>query len=73
MAALKTDMDLPLGAIADVAAKTLDLVKTREARNNTDEMRANAEAATRQELRDKITAAIAAGDLEEIRKLAAEI
>jgi len=66
-------MSIPLGAIADVAVKSLDLVRIREELLNTDEMKANAEASTRQELRDKITAAIAAGNLEEIRRLAAEI
>lgn len=66
-------MGLPIGAVADVASKALDLSKVREGRNNTDEMQANAKAGTRQEIRDKILAAIEAGDLEEIRKLAAEL
>lgn len=66
-------MDLPIGAVADVASKALDLAKVREGRNNTDEMKANAEANTRQEVRDKILAAVESGNLEEIRKLAAEL
>lgn len=65
-------MELPIGAVADVASKALDLAKTREERNNTDEMQANAKAENRQALRDRINAAVEAGDLEEIRKLAAE-
>lgn len=67
------DMGLPLGSIISVATESLGLVKAREKRNNTQDMKANAEAVTRQELRDKIAAAISAGDLEEIRRLAAEI
>lgn len=66
-------MSIPFGALADVAVKSLDLVRIREKRLNTDEMKANTEASKRQELRDKITAAIAAGNLEEVRRLAAEI
>jgi hypothetical protein len=66
-------MSIPLGAIVDVASKSMDFARVREERHNTEEMKANAEASARQELRDKITAAIAAGDLEEIRRLAAEI
>ena len=66
-------MDLPLGAVADAAAKALDLAKVREERNNTEEMQANANAKTRQELRDRIHAAIEANDLDELRKLAAEV
>lgn len=65
-------MELPIGAVADVASKALDLAKTRETRNNTDEMQANAKAETRQEVREKNLAAVESGDLEEIRKLAAE-
>lgn len=65
-------MDLPIGAVADVASKALDLAKTREERNNTEEMKANAEAETRQDVREKNLAAVEAGDIEQIRKLAAE-
>lgn len=66
-------MELPIGAVADVASKVLDLAKTREARNNTDEMKANAEAKNRQDLREKILAAVESGDLDAVRKLAAEL
>ena len=62
-----------IGQVADVAGKILDAAKIRDERNNTPEMQENAVAEQRQALRDKIAAAIAAGDLEEIRKLAAEI
>lgn len=62
-----------VGQVADVTGKVLDAVRVREERNNTDEMKANAEAATRQALRDDILKAVAAGDLEAIRRLAAEV
>lgn len=62
-----------IGQVADVAGKILDAAKIRDERNNTPEMQENAVAEQRQILRDKIHAAVAAGDLEEIRKLAAEI
>lgn len=66
-------MDLPIGSVADVASKALDLARIREGRNNTDEMKANAEANTRQQIREKILAAVESGDLAEIRQLAAEL
>ena len=62
-----------IGQVADVAGKILDAAKIRDERNNTPEMQENAVAEQRQALRDRILAAVEAGDIETIRKLAAEV
>ena len=63
---------VPIGQIAEVASKALDLAKTREERNNTDPMKANETARIKAEIADEATGAIAAEDLTEIRRQAAE-
>jgi hypothetical protein len=62
-----------VGQVAEVTGKIFDAVRVREERNNTPEMRANAEAEQRQILRESILKAVAAGDLDAIRQLAAEV
>jgi hypothetical protein len=62
-----------VGQVAEVTGKIFDAVRVREERNNTAEMRANAEAEQRQILRESILKAVAAGDLDAIRQLAAEV
>jgi hypothetical protein len=62
-----------VGQVAEATGKVFDAVRVREERNNTAEMRANAEAEQRQILRDSILKAVAAGDLDAIRQLAAEV
>lgn len=62
----------PADAITSVATtvgKIADVVKVREERANTTEMKANAEKRSDQEIRDETNQALAAGDLDTLRKL----
>ena len=61
-----------IGAVATAAAKGLDLAKVREERMNAPAMVDNAKAKTDAQIKDDATAAVAANDLDEVRKQAAE-
>lgn len=61
-----------LGAIVDFVANLMGFARKRQDLANSPEQQANAAAKTDQQIKDDARAAIAKGDVERVRKLAAE-
>lgn len=61
-----------IGGIIDFLANLMGFVRKRQDLTNSPEQQANAAAKTDQQIKDEARGAIAAGDVEKVRKLAAE-